>query len=111
MQSLIPLRVLIVEIESGYPDVYTIMTTTSSGVIYDHNPPPPEAHAVSSTGAFVLMAVEEMPLNNLVIVTGEAPYDHYTGLYKPELINWDLYHDNQEGAKLFENIIDFVSQP
>jgi hypothetical protein len=87
------------------------MTTSASGQINDSNPPAPEAHSYGDTGAFVLMAIEEMASNNVVIVTGEAPYNHYTGLYKPELINWDLYHGNQQGAKLFENIIDFVSQP
>ncbi len=68
-------------------------------------------HSDGDTGAFVLMAIEEMTLNNYVIVTGEAPYDHHHGLYKPDLLNWDLYTGNQQGVVLFENIIDFVTQP
>lgn len=97
------------EIESGYANVYTIMTTSASGWINDHNSPPPEAHSYGDTGEFVLMALEELPDNNRVIVTGDAPYNHHHGLYKPEIMNPALYTGTQQGAKLLENIIYYVA--
>ena len=97
------------KLEDEKPEgVYKIMTTTDAGVIVNSNPPDPEIHEVGEEGNFVLMALEADPVKqNVVIATGEAPYDQYTGMYKPEIRSYQRYTvDNpQQGAKLFENII------
>ncbi len=92
-------------------NVYRVMWTTEKGKIVNHNPPDPNTYSVGDEGRFVLMAIEVMPdKKNAVIVTGDSPFDHYTGMYKPELKNAKRYKDQypQQGAKLFTNIVEWA---
>ena len=47
---------------------------------------------------------------NLIIATGDAPFDQYTSRYTPEILRYERYalDHPQQRAQLFENIIDFV---
>jgi len=50
---------------------------------------------------------------NIIIATADAPFDHYMGMYMPELRGPKYYQrymvDNpQQGARLFKNIISYV---
>lgn len=98
--------------DSDLGDVYVIMTTTENGVVVDSNEPVPEVHEVGAEGHFALMAMElDFDKENIIIATGEAPFDQYTGMYAPEIRNYERYAVDhpQQGAQLFENIIDFVT--
>lgn len=91
--------------------VYVVMTTSEKGLIVDVTPPAPEVHEVGDEGNFALMALELSDNYNILIATADAPFDHYTPMYKPELKRPDRYGPSgapQQGAKLFENIINYV---
>lgn len=91
--------------------VHVIMTTSDSGLISDESAPAPEAHTPGEEGAFAMMALEEMGNNNYVIVTSDAPFSHYSPMYKPEIQRDDRYGltaNPNQGAVLFGNILDFA---
>jgi hypothetical protein len=92
--------------------VYVIMTTSDSGVISDESAPAPEAHSPGQEGNFAMMALEEMSNNNYVIATSDAPFSHYSPMYKPELQKPSRYNltsgNPQQGDVLFGNILDFA---
>ncbi|MFQ6054228.1 MAG: hypothetical protein ACE5OO_08395 [Candidatus Bathyarchaeia archaeon] len=100
------------KLEEEAPEgVYKVMTTTENGVVVNNNPPDPEVHEVGDEGTFVLMAMElDYEKKNVVIATGDAPFDQYTGMYKPEIRRYERYMVEypQQGARLFENIINYV---
>lgn len=102
-----------ISIEQEKPvNVYRVMWTSGNATIANYNPPDPQVHSVGENGNFVLMAVEvNYAKKNVVIVTGDAPFDHYTGMYEPELYNYERYMTEypQEGEKLFKNIIEWVA--
>ena len=97
------------KLEEEKPEgVFKVMTTSETGLVSNNNPPDPEIHEVGDEGNFVVMALEADPKKqNVVIVTGDAPFDHYMGMYMPELRNYQRYAVDhpEQGAKLFENII------
>lgn len=98
--------------EAALDNVYAIMTTSDTGVIVDNSEPAPEALEAGDEGNFPLMVMEiDYAKKNIVIATGEAPFDQYAGMYAPELRRYDRYAiDNpQQGAQLFENIINFAT--
>jgi hypothetical protein len=87
---------------------------TENGYIKDNDSILPEYHKVDTYDKVVLMAVEELG-SNLVIVTGDSIYDHYLGLYKPELgaLTEDIRNRYQveyptQGNVLFSNILEYV---
>ena len=98
--------------ETDIEGVYVIMTTSESGVISDESAPAPEVHSPGQEGTFAMMALEEMPNNNYVIATSDAPFSHYSPMYKPELQKPDRYNltsgNPQQGDVLFGNILDFA---
>jgi len=98
--------------ETDIDGVYVIMTTSDSGVISDESAPAPEAHSPGQEGAFAMMTLEELPNNNYVIATSDAPFSHYSPMYKPELQKPDRYNltsgNPQQGDVLFGNILDFA---
>jgi hypothetical protein len=98
--------------ETEIDGVYVIMTSSASGVISDEAAPAPEAHTPGQEGTFAMMALEEMPNNNYVIATSDAPFSHYSPMYKPELQNPARYNltsgNPQQGDILFGNILDFA---
>jgi hypothetical protein len=98
--------------ETEIDGVYVIMTSSASGVISDEAAPAPEAHTPGQEGTFAMMALEEMPNNNYVIATSDAPFSHYSPMYKPELQNPARYNltsgNPQQGDVLFGNILDFA---
>ena len=98
--------------ETDIDGVYVIMTSSDSGVISDESAPAPEAHTPGQEGNFAMMALEEMPNNNYVIATSDAPFSHYSPMYKPELQKPDRYNltsgNPQQGDVLFGNILDFA---
>ncbi|HDI31743.1 MAG TPA: hypothetical protein ENF80_02895 [Thermofilum sp.] len=100
--------------ESEIEGIYPVMCTSEDGIIVNHNPPDPEAHGVGEFGSFVLMAIEFMKdKNNFVIVTGDAPYDHYLGMYKPELKVKERYTEEypQQGELLVRRLISLATKP
>ncbi|MBN2336741.1 hypothetical protein JXL21_14385 [Candidatus Bathyarchaeota archaeon] len=94
-------------------NVYIVMTTTETGIIVDNSEPTPGVMEAGVEGEFPLMAVEiDYAKKNMIIAAGEAPFDQYVGLYKPELIRMDRYGpeaNTQQGATLFENIVAFAT--
>lgn len=91
--------------------VHVIMTTSESGLISDESAPAPEAHTPGEEGAFAMMALEEMGNDNYVIATSDAPFSHYSPMYKPEIQRDDRYgltSNPNQGAVLFGNILDFA---
>jgi hypothetical protein len=98
--------------ETEIEGVYVIMTSSASGVISDESAPAPEAHSPGQEGNFAMMALEAMPNNNYVIATSDAPFSHYSPMYKPELQNPARYNltsgNPQQGDVLFGNILNFA---
>ena len=97
--------------ETDIDGVYVIMTSSDSGVISDESAPAPEAHTPGQEGAFAMMALEAMANNNYVIATSDAPFSHYSPMYKPELQRDDRYgltSNPNQGAVLFGNILDLA---
>ncbi len=98
--------------ETDIDGVYVIMTSSESGVISDESAPAPEAHSPGQEGAFAMMVLEEMPNSNYVIATSDAPFSHYSPMYKPELQKPSRYNltsgNPQQGDVLFGNILDLA---
>jgi hypothetical protein len=98
--------------ETDIDGVYVIMTTSDSGVISDESAPAPEAHSPGQEGNFAMMVLEEMPNSDYVIATSDAPFSHYSPMYKPELQNPARYNltsgNPQQGDVLFGNILDLA---
>lgn len=98
--------------ETDIEGVYVIMTTSENGIISDESAPAPEVHTPGQEGAFAMMALEEMPNNDYVIATSDAPFSHYSPMYKPELQKPDRYNltsgNPQQGDVLFGNILNFA---
>jgi peptidoglycan hydrolase CwlO-like protein len=100
--------------DTDIPGVSIIMTTSEAGVVVDNSEPTPEVHEAGDEGMFPVMAMEiDYDSGNIVIATGDAPFGQYMGLYKPEVLRDDRYGADanpQQGGRLFENIIDYVTQ-
>jgi hypothetical protein len=104
---------------SGLVDVseldncYIVMTTSETGIVVDNSEPSPVVVEVGAEGSFPLMVVEiDYTKANTIIATGEAPFDQYVGLYKPEIRRYDRYGPTAawtEGDVLIENIIKFAT--
>lgn len=98
--------------ETDIDGVYVIMTSSDAGVISDESAPAPEAHSPGQEGNFAMMVLEEMPSNNYVIATSDAPFSHYSPMYKPELQKPSRYNltsgNPQQGDTLFGNILDLA---
>jgi hypothetical protein len=91
--------------------VHVIMTTSDTGVISDESAPAPEVHSPGEEGAFAMMVLEEMENSNYVIATSDAPFSHYSPMYKPEIQRDDRYgltSNPNQGAVLFGNILDLA---
>jgi len=91
--------------------VYVVMATSDNGRCDDLNPPKPAVHTAGEKGSFPLMAVQfDYAKKNVIIASSDAPFDHYDGMYMPELRNYKRYAVDypQQGARLFKNIVDFV---
>jgi len=104
-----------IKLEDTTPEnVYVIMTTSEHGVVVDSNEPIPEVHMAGDEGFLPVMAVElDYSKKNVIIATGDAPFGQYMGLYMPEVPREDRYGQDvnpQQGGRLFENIIDYVTQ-
>jgi len=99
--------------ETDIDGVYVIMTSSAEGgMVVDVSEPAPEAHTAGQEGAFATMVLEEMANNNYVIATSDAPFSHYSPMYKPEIQKEDRYGlasgNPQQGAVLFGNILDLA---
>ena len=92
--------------------VHVIMTSSDSGVVSDESAPAPEVHSPGEEGAFAMMVLEEMGNDNYVIATSDAPFSHYSPMYKPEIQKESRYglttNHTQHGAVLFGNIVDMA---
>ena len=100
--------------EAEIEGIYPVMCTSEDGIIVNHNPPDPEAHYVGEFGSFVLMAIEYVEdKDGFVIVTGDAPYDQYLGMYKPELKVPERYTKEypQQGELLVRRLISLAVKP
>jgi len=94
--------------EMKVENVYRVMWTSDAGMISEFNPPNSPVYTPGEEGRFVLLAIEVVPdKKNIIVVGGDAPFDHYTGMYKPELKNPPRYEEEYptQGAMLFSNII------
>jgi hypothetical protein len=98
--------------ETDIEGVYVIMTSSDSGVVSDESAPAPEVHSPGQEGNFAMMVLEEMPYDNYVIATSDAPFSHYSPMYKPELQKPSRYNltsgNPQQGDTLFGNILDLA---
>jgi hypothetical protein len=93
------------------PWAFVIMTTTDSGIVVNNNPPDAEVHGIGEEGNFPLLALELVDdSSNIIIASGESPFDQYTGMYMPQLRDYERYivEYPQQGAKLFNNIVNFA---
>ena len=90
--------------------VYVVMTTSSDGLIVDYEPPAPIAYEVGYEGSIPLLAMEIYANGNVVYAGADAPFSHYTPMYKPEVAKPERYGDlyPQQGATLFRNIVNFA---
>ncbi len=83
------------------PNVYRIAWTTEKGAIAEFVKPLPQTHDIGEEGKFVLMAAEVFPKkDNLVILSAEAPFDHYQGMWTPEYKGIAL-----DGPRFIKNVI------
>jgi len=100
--------------EGGLENIHVLMTTSVTGMIVDSTDPAPQAHNAGEWGTYPMLAIEvDQDKTNVIIASADAPFGHFMGLYKPELIRPDRYGPDanpQQGARLFENIVDYVTQ-
>jgi hypothetical protein len=94
-------------IETAIDGINIVMTSSENGTAVDIEPPLPEVH-LGYHGYLPLMVQEQYSNGNLLYVTADSPFAHYTPMYKPELDNYDRYfvRNPQQGATLFANIVD-----
>ncbi|MEM3616272.1 MAG: hypothetical protein QXX09_06425 [Candidatus Methanomethylicia archaeon] len=93
-------------------NVYRIMWTSVNGTITEFNEPPSKVYAQGVKDRYVLMALEvDATKKNVILLSGDAPFDHYEGMYKPELGNPTRYGVQypQQGATLLANILSWTS--
>lgn len=93
------------------PNVYRIMWTSVNGTISEFNEPPSKVYQMGVYDRYVLMALEvDTAKKNVIILSGDAPFDHYEGMYKPELGNPTRYGVQypQQGATLLANILSWT---
>lgn len=97
--------------ETDIDGVYVIMTSSPSGVVTDESSPAPEAHTPGTEGTFAMMVLEEVG-SGYVIATSDAPFSHYSPMYKPGIQKPTRYGVNssnpEQGAALFGNILDLA---
>jgi len=82
------------------PNVYRLAITSDKGAIAEFVKPLPAAYTIGEEGSFTLMAVEFMPNDNIVILSVEAPFDHYHGMW--ETVYKDVPLD---GPKFVKNVV------
>ncbi len=70
--------------EKPVENVYRIAITSPKGAIAEFVEPLPYAYEVGEEGSFTLMAAEIMDKDNIVILSTEAPFDHYQGMWISE---------------------------
>mgnify|MGYP000014570676 CR=1 FL=1 len=70
--------------EKPVENVYRIAITSPKGAIAEFVEPLPHAYEVGEEGSFTLMAAEFMDKDNIVILSTEAPFDHYQGMWVSE---------------------------
>jgi len=93
------------------PNVYRIMWTSANGTIAEFNEPPSKVYQMGVYDRYVLMALEVDPAKkNVIVLSGDAPFDHYDGMYKPELRHLTRYGIQypQQGATLLANILSWT---
>ncbi len=85
------------------PNIYKIAVTSDKATIHEFVKPWPQAYNVLNppTNSFVLMAAEIFYNNSdIVILSTEAPFDHYAGMYRA------TYHGYKLGGPTFvKNVI------
>ncbi len=85
------------------PNIYKIAVTSDKATIHEFVKPWPKAYNVLNppVNSFVLMAAEIFYNNSdIVILSTEAPFDHYAGMYKAS------YHGKPLGGPTFvKNVI------
>jgi hypothetical protein len=97
--------------EDSVDDVFVIMTTSDTGIVVDNNEPTPNVMVAGTEGEFPVMVLEKKD-GNTIIVTGDAPFGQYMGLYGPEKLRADRYGADanpQQGMYLVENILRYAT--
>ena len=81
-------------------NVFRIAITSEGGAISEFVEPLPHAYEVGEEGIFTLMAAEFMDNDNIVVLSVEAPFDHYRGMWTTE------YHEVElDGPAFVKNIV------
>ncbi|MGC9051359.1 ABC transporter [Pyrobaculum sp.] len=89
-----------------YNNIFVIARTTENGVIVEHRTSADKkgrdgkAHKAGDRGVFALMAVEFMPSNSVLILSGETPYGGYEPMVAPAYYGVAL-----EGPRFFRNLM------
>lgn len=99
--------------ETDIDGIYVIMTSSAEGgIVVDVSEPAPEAHSPGQEGALATMVLEDAGNDNYILATSDAPFGHYSPMYKPEIQKEDRYGLTslypQQGAVLFGNILDMA---
>ena len=82
-------------------NVYRIAVTSERGAIVEFVAPIPHAYDIGEEGSFTLMAAEIFPKShNIAILSVEAPFDHYHGMWET------VYHGVAlDGPTFVKNVI------
>ena len=74
-----------VELGASLTNVFPVISTSTAGVIVDHDLEMPLAHEDGQVGSFVLMAAELVPSKlNKIIAAGASPYGDYQPICSDE---------------------------
>ena len=90
-------------LEENVPENVYRIAWIEKGAIQEGAAPLPEVHDISYEGKLVEMAAELFPdKKNIVILSAEAPFDHYRGMWTDE------YHEvTLDGARFITNVISW----
>jgi len=99
--------------EKTPPNVLKVMCSSDYSSVADLNPPPPQAHVIGERGPLVLMAVEYIEnAESIVVLTGSAPFNHFTGMYMPKISNPEIYSSlDEQGDILVRNLLLIGTNP
>jgi len=90
-------------LEENVPENVYRIAWIEEGAVSEFVAPLPEVHDLTYEGKLVEMAAELFPdKKNIVILSAEAPFDHYRGMWT------DFYHEvTLDGARFVTNVISW----
>jgi len=89
-------------VDKPIDNIYRIAYTGPDAVITEQTAPPPKAYSIGAKGKALMMAAEVMRNNGIVVLSSEAPFDHYRGAWMT-----GTYYDlkNLQGQQFVTNVI------